>query len=125
MLTGHTKLLGHITMNPLRKRNEQHPSERAVSVQDVKETLHAVRIADCLDVLRCVPDGSVQLIVCDPPYNIKIAEWDQCPDYIAWASGWLTESERVLASTGSLAIFGGQQYQRELVQGTHSTSSRT
>jgi len=108
---------GHIGMNALRKRNKQHASERAVSVEQVKETLHAIRIGDCLDVLREIPDNSVQLIVCDPPYNIMLAGWDKFRDYIGWASRWLDESHRVLRPSGSLVIFGGLQYQSEAGSG--------
>jgi site-specific DNA-methyltransferase (adenine-specific) len=100
-------------MNSLRKRNGLHSSEIGLSIQDIKETVHAVRVGDCLDVLRALPDNSVQLIVCDPPYNIKLAHWDTFNNYIAWASQWLKECERVLSDTGNLAIFGGLQYQGE------------
>ena len=44
----------------------------------------AVFAADCLNVLRKLPDNSVQLIVCDPPYNILMADWDRHSDYITW-----------------------------------------
>lgn len=104
---------GHIAMNALRKRNERHSSELAVSIQDVQETVHAIRVGDCLDVLRSLPDDSVQLIVCDPPYNINLAHWDTFHNYIDWASQWLQESERVLSPSGNLVIFGGLQYQSE------------
>lgn len=104
---------GHIGMNALRKRNELHSSERTVAIRNVNETIHAVRIADCLDVLRSLPDNSVQLIICDPPYNINLAHWDTFHDYIGWASQWLNECERVLSLSGNLAIFGGLQYQGE------------
>lgn len=100
-------------MNALRKRNAPHSSELAVATRDVKETVHAIRIGDCLDVLRSLPDNSVQLIICDPPYNIRLAKWDQFHNYIEWASQWLLESDRVLSPTGNLAIFGGLQYQGE------------
>ncbi len=36
---------------------------------------------------------------------------------MAWASKWLSETERVLAPTGNLAIFGGLQYQGEAGSG--------
>jgi site-specific DNA-methyltransferase (adenine-specific) len=108
---------GHIAMNALRKRNGQHSSERAITISPLKETLHAVKSADCLEVLRSLPSNSAQLIVCDPPYNINLAVWDNFPNYIAWASEWLRESERVLSETGSIAIFGGLQYQTEAGSG--------
>ncbi len=59
----------------------------------------------------------MQLIVCDPPYNIQLAHWDVHADYLAWAAKWLAEAERVLAPTGSLALFGGLQYQAEAGSG--------
>jgi site-specific DNA-methyltransferase (adenine-specific) len=90
-----------------------HTSERQVSRMPLTETVHAVLQGDCLDVLKQLPSGSVQLIVCDPPYNINLAEWDNFHNYVEWAAKWLAESERVLADTGSIAIFGGLQYQGE------------
>jgi site-specific DNA-methyltransferase (adenine-specific) len=70
-----------------------------------------------LDVLRSLPDNSIQLIICDPPYNINLAHWDTFHNYIEWASQWLKESERVLAPSGNIAIFGGLQYQSEAGSG--------
>ncbi len=46
-----------------------------------------------------------------------LADWDRRDDYIEWASGWLREAERVLRPTGSIAIFGGLQYQGEAGSG--------
>jgi len=108
---------GLIGMNALRKRNGLHASELAVSVSEVTETIHLVLNFDCIDVLQKIPSGSIQLIVCDPPYNINLAEWDNFHNYIEWASRWLQESERVLSDTGSIAIFGGLQYQGEAGSG--------
>lgn len=108
---------GHIAMNALRKRNELHSSERAIPISQVQETVHSVLVGDCLDVLAKLPDNAVQLIICDPPYNIRVAGWDEFPDYIAWAKRWLSEAERVLLPTGSLCIFGGLQYQGEAGSG--------
>jgi site-specific DNA-methyltransferase (adenine-specific) len=105
---------GHIGMNSLRKRNGLHASEKLISVNEVSETVHAVMgSTDCLDVLKLLPSDSVQLIICDPPYNINLATWDNFHNYIEWAAEWLHESERVLRPTGSIAIFGGLQYQGE------------
>lgn len=80
-------------------------------------TRHVFDVGDCLDVLAKIPDDSIQLIVCDPPYNILLADWDDHSDYIAWAQKWLAEAERVLSPTGSIAIFGGLQYQGEAGSG--------
>ena len=68
---------GHIGMNLLKKRGVAQASVQGVSKKEVELTYHSVVTADCLDCLRRIPDGTIQLIVCDPPYNIQMAHWDQ------------------------------------------------
>ena len=109
--------VGRTGHNPLREGNITPSSEQGIAVADLCETFHAIKSADCLEVLKCLPDKSIQLIICDPPYNIEIASWDRFTNYIGWAKGWLRESERVLTDTGSMAIFGGLQYQTEAGSG--------
>lgn len=109
---------GHMAMNSLAKRGELHSSMRSHSnTADNGTTHHCFVQADCLEVLKNIPDESIQLIVCDPPYNIQLAEWDDHADYLSWAKLWLREAERVLSKTGSLVIFGGLQYQDEAGSG--------
>lgn len=107
----------HIAMNLLKKEGKPHSSLEDISSKNESETSHAIVTSDCLDLLRQIPDGTIQLIVCDPPYNIQISDWDNHRDYVAWASEWLSETERVLAITGNVVIFGGLQYQGEAGSG--------
>jgi site-specific DNA-methyltransferase (adenine-specific) len=105
-------------MNALRKRGGAHSSEVGVAGGERPDvTEHAVLTMDCLELLNQLPDGSVQLIVCDPPYNIQLANWDVHQNYLAWAAGWLAEAERVLSPTGNIVICGGLQYQAEAGSG--------
>jgi site-specific DNA-methyltransferase (adenine-specific) len=108
---------GHIGMNLLKKEQRAHHSFEGIDASPPTSTTHHVLIRDCGDLLAALPDESVQLIVCDPPYNIRMAHWDRRGDYIDWASQWLAQAERVLAPTGSMAIFGGLQYQSEAGSG--------
>lgn len=101
----------------MKKSGKGHSSTKQLVVAVPDETIHAVLVSDCIELLKSLPDESVQLIVCDPPYNIQIAAWDQFRNYRAWAAVWLREAERVLAPTGSLVIFGGLQYQGEAGSG--------
>lgn len=68
---------------------------------------------DCIDLLKSLPEESVQLILIDPPYNLELESWDKFDNYIDWAAKWLEESYRVLSKNGSLVIFGGTQFQGE------------
>ncbi len=108
---------GHIGMNALKKDGKTHASIKRLDYEIPTQTVHAVLNFDCLEFLSKIPDNSVQLIVCDPPYNIQIADWDSHQNYISWASKWLAEAARVLAESGSIAIFGGLQYQAEAGSG--------
>lgn len=108
---------GHMGMNALRKRGLSHASENMIQTLLLKKTIHSAVIMDCSDLLARLPDKSVQLIVCDPPYNIQLAHWDSHTDYLAWASHWLREAERVLADTGNFVLFGGLQFQGEAGSG--------
>lgn len=107
---------GHMAMNAKNKKGEVHAGN-VVDVAPVSNTTHLIDKIDCLDLLRRLPDESVQLIICDPPYNILLADWDDHDDYVSWASQWLKEAERVLKKSGSIAIFGGLQYQGEAGSG--------
>lgn len=106
---------GHMAMNALSRDGRSHSSQSTTA--DVASTSHVYLVDDCLSVLKRIPDGSVQLVICDPPYNIQLAHWDNHQDYITWASDWLAEAERVLSESGSIAIFGGLQYQDEAGSG--------
>ena len=107
----------HRAMNALNKAGVTHSSLQYLDVSKPDMTHHVAVVCDCFELLSRVPDGSIQLIICDPPYNILLANWDNYDDYLAWASKWLEEAERVLAPSGNIAIFGGLQYQGEAGSG--------
>jgi len=107
---------GHQAMNRLKKAGRPHSSMQ-VPAPAAGPTMHAVLAGNCCDLLRTLPAESIQLIVCDPPYNIRAAAWDRFRNYREWAAVWLREAERVLAPSGNLAIFGGLQYQGEAGSG--------
>lgn len=108
---------GHIGMNALRKRGRVHSSQSGLAAGVPECTSHAVLVRDCRRLLEELPDASVQLIVCDPPYNIRMAAWDEHAGYLDWAAGWLAQCGRVLAPAGNMALFGGLQYQDEAGSG--------
>src|SRR5215469_9244532 len=109
---------GHIGMNLLHKRGLVHSSHRAAAAAASREaTSHIIAVADCLETLRRTPSRSIQLVICDPPYNINVAAWDDLAHYVDWAGQWLTEVERVLLPSGNFVLFGGLQYQGEAGRG--------
>jgi len=63
---------------------------------------------DCLEKFKDIEDKSINLILIDPPYNIKKAEWDKwetVKDYVEWMGKVFIECERVLKNNGSFYFF--------------------
>jgi adenine-specific DNA-methyltransferase len=66
--------------------------------------LDAIHLGDCLDLLRSLPDESVDLVVSSPPYNLG-KEYEDRRELVAYLDQQrtvLAECARVLSSTGSI-----------------------
>lgn len=64
---------------------------------------------DVMELLGRLPDGSVDLVVTDPPYAIGKDAWDEFDSldvYVDWCDRWLAEVARVLAPHGSAYVCG-------------------
>ncbi len=64
---------------------------------------------DCLKVLPTLPDGSFDLVVTSPPYNLGIAYKsfkDTAPRavYLGWCRQWAAELKRVMADDASFFL---------------------
>jgi site-specific DNA-methyltransferase (adenine-specific) len=65
--------------------------------------------ADVFELLKTCADGSVDLVVTDPPYAIAKESWDEFESldcYLDWCDRWLAEVERVLHPEGSAYVCG-------------------
>ena len=82
-------------------------------------TLHH---GDCLELMKIIPDGSVDLVLTDPPYgtmknaaldgwNNKTTEWD---NEIA-PTALFTELTRVLRQNGKAVLFSQEPYTSRLI----------
>ncbi|MCK4999511.1 MAG: site-specific DNA-methyltransferase [Anaerohalosphaera sp.] len=64
---------------------------------------------DSIEWLKSIESSTIDLVIADPPYNIKKAEWDKFESqehYIEWSMLWITEASRVLKKDGSLYVCG-------------------
>ncbi len=71
---------------------------------------------DALQILRKIPDKSINLIFADPPYNIgKIfnghkERWGNDDEYLAWCYEWIELCIAKLADDGSMYLMGATQF---------------
>jgi DNA modification methylase len=87
--------------------------------------LNRIHAGDCVELLRQMPDGCVDLIFADPPYNLQLSgelyrpnqtkvdgvndAWDKFEskeEYDKFTAAWLKECYRVLKNTGSIWVIG-------------------
>ncbi len=71
--------------------------------------------ADSLLQLKEYKDESVDLIIADPPYNLKKDYGANTDDfthdeYLIFSRNWLGEARRILKKTGSIYVFMGVRY---------------
>jgi site-specific DNA-methyltransferase (adenine-specific) len=87
--------------------------------------LDTILNADCREALSGLPEGSVDLVFADPPYNLQLSQdlyrpnmtrvqavddaWDQfdsLADYDVFTRAWLEGCQRVLKDDGALWVIG-------------------
>lgn len=66
---------------------------------------------DCMELLKKLPDNSIDCAILDPPYYGVVTDdwdnqWKSMEDYLKWNASWIKETQRVLKHSGSLFIFG-------------------
>jgi DNA modification methylase len=64
---------------------------------------------DVLNLLKRIPDGSVDCVYADPDYNVgvkynNVSYTKKFEDYISWCMSWSKESYRVLKDSGNFFI---------------------
>lgn len=62
---------------------------------------------DCLELMKDIPDGSIDLILCDPPYGTtNIRGWDKVIDM---RKMW-EQYNRIIKPSGNIVLFGSQPF---------------
>lgn len=68
-------------------------------------------LGDCLDRMKEIPDGSVDMILADPPYGTTACKWDSI---IPLEPMW-EQLKRVIKPNGAIVLFGSQPFTSSLV----------
>ena len=75
--------------------------------------------SDCVELMRKIDAGSVDLVFADPPFNIGY-EYDEYDDrqedqkYLDWCKEWIGEVHRVLKDDGTFWLAIGDEYAAEM-----------
>ena len=65
-------------------------------------------LGDCLEVMKNIPDKTIDLVLIDPPYNIGKDKWDKwgtVEEYVGFMGKVFLEIQRVLKDNGSFYFF--------------------
>ena len=65
---------------------------------------------DCLTEMQNIPDGSVDMILCDPPYGTTACKWDSV---IPFEPMW-EQLNRVIKPNGAICLFGSAPFSSAL-----------
>lgn len=61
---------------------------------------------NCLELMKVIPDGSVDMILTDPPYGTTACKWDSViPFEPMWA-----ELNRIIKPNGAIVLFGSEPF---------------
>ena len=65
---------------------------------------------DCLEVMKTIPDDSVDAIITDPPYGTTACKWDSVIDFdLMWE-----QLNRVIKPNGAIVLFGSEPFSSAL-----------
>ena len=65
---------------------------------------------DCLEIMKAIPDGSVDCVITDPPYGTTACKWDSViPFEPMWA-----ELKRIIKPNGAIVLFGSEPFSSHL-----------
>lgn len=73
--------------------------------------LNKIYNEDCIFGMKKIQDNTVDIIICDPPYNIgkdfgNESDKQSMNDYLLWCDKWIEECLRILKPSGTLYIYG-------------------
>lgn len=73
----------------------------------INQILHG----DCLELMKDIPDKSIDAIICDLPYGTTSLKWDSViPFEPLWA-----QYKRIIKDNGAIVLFGSQPFTSALV----------
>jgi site-specific DNA-methyltransferase (adenine-specific) len=73
--------------------------------------MRSIQLGDCLELMKDIPDGSVDMILADLPYGTTACKWDTI---ILLEPLW-EQYKRIIKPNGAIVLFGSQPFTSALV----------
>lgn len=65
---------------------------------------------DCLELMKNIPDGSVDMVLTDPPFGVVACKWDSV---IPFEPMW-EQLKRIIKPNGAIVLFGSEPFSSAL-----------
>jgi site-specific DNA-methyltransferase (adenine-specific) len=66
---------------------------------------------DCMDIMADIPTGSIDMILCDPPFALTKLQWDKLLDL----KNLFGQYKRIIKAKGVIILFGQQPFTTDLI----------
>ena len=70
----------------------------------------SIKRGDCLELMKEIPDKSIDMILCDLPYGTSACKWD---NVIPFEPLW-EQYERIIKDKGAMVLFGNEPFSSAL-----------
>jgi site-specific DNA-methyltransferase (adenine-specific) len=97
-------------MSTSTKKSKKQPVE-LVEITDSGLEMNVIYNEDCIEGMKKINSDSVDIIICDPPYNIgkdfgNDSDKQDMNTYLQWCDKWIAECLRILKPHGTMYIYG-------------------
>lgn len=75
-----------------------------------KEKMINLLHGDCLELMKDIPDGSIDMVLTDPPYGTTACKWDSV---IPFDKMW-EQLDRIIKDNGAIVLFGSEPFSSAL-----------
>lgn len=70
-----------------------------------------IKQGDCLELMKELPDNSIDMILCDLPYGMTACKWDKkLPLEMLWK-----QYDRIIKDNGAIVLFGKEPFTSEII----------
>jgi len=88
---------------------KQHETKTPVINEVPPRFINRIIQGDCITLMKLIPDNSVDMTFCDPPYNLGknyglYSDDKELRDYIDWCKEWLYQMVRITKPQGSIFV---------------------